>query len=80
MAAVGGVALILVGTIGYLAFGYGFGSAVAMTLLTLTTVGFSTARGLRSDVLLFIAALAVLGVSLFARSSDWLRPLLSNDG
>jgi voltage-gated potassium channel len=65
-AACAGAAVVLVGVIGYLVFGYGPGSAVAMTLLTLTTVGFSTARGLRTDVLLFTAGLAVLGVSLFA--------------
>jgi voltage-gated potassium channel len=66
VAALAGLGLVVIGIIGYLAFGYGPGSAVAMTLLTLTTVGFSTARGLRSDVLLFTAGLAVLGVSLFA--------------
>jgi voltage-gated potassium channel len=58
--------LVIVGTTGYLAFGYSLGSAVGMTLLTLTTVGFSTAGGLRAGVLLFTAGLAVLGVGLFA--------------
>ncbi len=60
------VTLVVVGCIGYLAFGYSPGSAVAMTLLTLTTVGFGGGHGLRSDVLLYTAALAVLGVGYFA--------------
>jgi voltage-gated potassium channel len=60
------VVLIAVGIGGYLAFGYGLGEAVGMTLLTLTTVGLDTAKGLRTDVLLFTAGLAVLGVGLFA--------------
>jgi voltage-gated potassium channel len=66
VAALGLIGLVVIGTAGYLAFGYGPGSAVAMTLLTLTTVGFGTAQGLRTDVLLFTGGLAVLGVSLFA--------------
>ncbi len=66
VAGAGLVGLLVVGTTGYLAFGYGLGSAVAMTLLTLTTVGFGTAQGLRTDVLLFTGGLALLGVSLFA--------------
>lgn len=60
------VALVVVGTAGYLSFGYGPGAALAMALLTLTTVGFGTAHGLSSGVLLFTAGLAVLGVGLFA--------------
>jgi voltage-gated potassium channel len=66
VAGAGLVGLLVVGTTGYLAFGYGLGPAVAMTLLTLTTVGFGTAQGLRTDVLLFTGGLALLGVSLFA--------------
>ena len=60
------VALVVVGCTGYLAFGYSPGSAVAMTLLTLTTVGFGGGHGLRSGVLLYTAVLAVLGVGYFA--------------
>jgi len=66
IAAVGLIVVVAVGIIGYLVFGYGPGAAVAMTLLTLTTVGFSTAKGLRTDVMLFTSGLAVLGVGLFA--------------
>ena len=66
VAGVGLVRLVLAGVGGYLAFGYGLTSAVAMTLLTLTTVGFSTAKGMRSGPLLFTAVLAVVGVGLFA--------------
>lgn len=66
VAGLGLIGLVAVGTGGYLAFGYGLGSAVAMTLLTLTTVGFGTAHTLRTSVLLFTAGLAVLGVGLFA--------------
>jgi voltage-gated potassium channel len=66
VAAIGLVGLLVVGTAGYLAFGYGPAQAVAMTLLTLTTVGFGTAQGLRTGVLLFTGGLALLGVSLFA--------------
>lgn len=66
IAGLGLVGLLVVGIAGYLAFGYAPGEAVAMTLLTLTTVGFGTAQGLRTDVLLFTGGLAVLGVSLFA--------------
>ena len=66
VASLGMVVLIAVGIGGYLAFGYGLGEAVGMTLLTLTTVGLDTANGLRTDVLLFTAGLAVLGVGLFA--------------
>lgn len=58
--------LIVAGSAGYVAFGYSLGKAVGMTLLTLTTVGFSTTRGLSSGVLLFTSGLAVLGVGLFA--------------
>src|ERR1035437_4109894 len=65
LAAAGPVVLIGIGLTGYLAFGYRPGAAVAMTLLTLTTVGFSSARNLPADVMLFTAGLAVLGVSLF---------------
>jgi voltage-gated potassium channel len=65
-AALGLVALVVIGAGGYLAFGYGPAAAVAMTLLTLTTVGFATAQGLRTDVLLFTSGLALLGVGLFA--------------
>jgi voltage-gated potassium channel len=59
------IVLVIAGTSGYMAFGYGPGPAVAMTLLALTTVGFGT-EGLPTGALLFTASLAVLGVSLFA--------------
>lgn len=59
------VVLIAIGIIGYLAFGYRPEAAVAMTLLTLTTIGFTSARDLPAGVQLFTAGLAVLGVSLF---------------
>jgi hypothetical protein len=65
IAALGLIGLVVVGTVGYLAFGYGPGSALAMTLLTLTTVGFATSQGLRTDVLLFTGGLAVLGKRLY---------------
>lgn len=65
-AGLGLVAVVIIGTAGYLAFGYGLASAVAMTFLTLTTVGFATAHGLSTGALLFSAGLAVLGVGLFA--------------
>jgi voltage-gated potassium channel len=66
VAGFGLAAVVAIGIAGYLAFGYALGSAVGMTVLTLTTVGFGTAKGLPTNVLLFTAGLAVLGVSLFA--------------
>jgi len=65
LAAAGPVVLILLGFAGYLAFGYPPWVAAAMTLLTLTTVGFATSEHLSTGVLVFTAGLAVLGVSVF---------------
>jgi voltage-gated potassium channel len=61
----GPVVLVAVGVAGYLGFGYSLWTAVAMTLLTLTTVGFATGDHLSTGVLVFTAGLALLGVSLF---------------
>ena len=61
----GPVVLIVVGIAGYLGFGYSPWTAVAMTLLTLTTVGFATGSHLSTGVLVFTAGLALLGVGLF---------------
>ncbi len=60
------VAVVAAGVVGYVAFGYSPAKGLGMTLLTLTTVGFGTARDLPTGPLLFTAGLAVLGVSLFA--------------
>jgi voltage-gated potassium channel len=65
LVAVGPVVLVVVGIVGYLSFGYSPWVAAAMTLLTLTTVGFATSGHLSTAVLVFTAGLAVLGVSLF---------------
>ena len=65
LVATGPVVLVVVGIVGYLSFGYSPWVAVAMTLLTLTTVGLATSRHLSTGVLVFTAGLAVLGVSLF---------------
>src|SRR5207302_1999509 len=63
----GGLLVVVVtGVVGYLLFGYDAAAAVAMTLLTLTTVGFATNHELPSGVELFTAIVAVLGVGLFA--------------
>ena len=63
----GGLLVVVVtGVVGYLLLGYDAAAAVAMTLLTLTTVGFATNHDLPSGVELFTAILAVLGVGLFA--------------
>jgi len=59
------VLLIAAGIAGYLGFGYSPWAAVAMTLLTLTTVGFVSTGHLTTGVLVFTAGLALLGVSLF---------------
>jgi voltage-gated potassium channel len=63
--AAGPVILVAAGIIGYLAFGYSLWVAVAMTLLTLTTVGFATSAHLTVGVLVFTALLALLGVGVF---------------
>jgi voltage-gated potassium channel len=65
LVATGPVVLVAVGIAGYLGFGYSPWTAVAMTLLTLTTVGFATGSHLSTGVLEFTAGLAVLGVGLF---------------
>ena len=63
--ATGPVVLVLVGIAGYLSFGYSPWMAVAMTLLTLTTVGFAPGTHLSTGELVFTAGLALLGVGLF---------------
>ena len=65
LVAIGPVVLVVVGVAGYLGFGYSPWMAVAMTLLTLTTVGFATSAHLSTGVLVFTAGLAFLGVGLF---------------
>jgi voltage-gated potassium channel len=62
--AAGPVVLVAAGIAGYLGFGYTLWAAVAMTLLTLTTVGVR-GHALPTSVLVFTAVLAVLGVSVF---------------
>ena len=63
--ATGPVVLVLVGIAGYLSFGYSPWMAAAMTLLTLTTVGFAPGAHLSTGELVFTAGLALLGVGLF---------------
>jgi voltage-gated potassium channel len=65
LVAAGPVVLIVVGIVGYLWFGYSPWVAVAMTLLTLTTVGLASGSHLPTGVLVFTAGLALLGVGLF---------------
>ena len=65
LVAMGPVVLIVMGIAGYLGFGYSPWTAVAMTLLTLTTVGFASGGHLSTGVLVFTAGLALLGVGLF---------------
>ncbi len=65
LVAAGPVVLMLIGFAGYLGFGYPPWVAAAMTLLTLTTVGFATSEHLSTGVLVFTAGLALLGVSVF---------------
>ncbi len=65
LVAAGPVVLVVAGIAGYLSFGYSPWVAVAMTLLTLTTVGFASGSHLSTGVLVFTAGLAVFGVSLF---------------
>jgi len=63
--AIGPVVLVVIGIVGYLGFGYSPWMALAMTLLTLTTVGFATGGHLSTGMLVFTAGLALLGVGLF---------------
>jgi voltage-gated potassium channel len=65
LVAAGPVMLVVAGIAGYLGFGYSPWVAVAMTLLTLTTVGFASGSHLSTGVLVFTAGLALLGVGLF---------------
>ena len=65
LVATGPVVLIVMGIVGYLGFGYSPWTAVAMTLLTLTTVGFASGSHVSTGVLVFTAGLALLGVGLF---------------
>jgi len=57
--------LVAAGVAGYLGFGYSPWVAMAMTLLTLTTVGLASGEHLSTAVLVFTAGLALLGVSVF---------------
>jgi voltage-gated potassium channel len=70
VAGTGLVGLVVVGTAGYLAFGYGPGAALAMTLLTLTTGGLAVLGvGLFATIVGLAATAIVEGrVSLFSRS------------
>ena len=63
--AIGPVVLVVIGMVSDLGFGYSPWMALAMTLLTLTTVGFATGGHLSTGVLVFTAGLALLGVGLF---------------
>ena len=65
LVAVALMVLAAAGIGGYLGFGYSLPVAVAMTLLTLTTVGFPGGSNLSTGVLLFTGGLAFLGVGLF---------------
>ena len=65
LVAAGAAVLLVAGIAGYLSFGYPPWEAVAMTLLTLTTVGFASGGHLSTGVLAFTAGLAFLGVGLF---------------
>jgi len=64
LVAAGPLLLVAAGIAGYLGFGYRPWTAVAMTVLTLTTVGFATGP-LPTGVLVFTAVLALLGVGVF---------------
>jgi len=59
------VVLAAAGIAGFLSFGYPPWTSVAMTLLTLTTVGFPGGGHVSSGELLFTGVLAFLGVGLF---------------
>src|SRR5215469_1780306 len=65
LVAAGPIVLVVIGIAGYLGFGYSPWVAVAMTLLTLTTVGFASDTHLSTGALVFSAGLALLGVGLF---------------
>lgn len=65
LVAAGAAVLIVVGFAGYLAFGYPPWTALSMTLLTLTTVGFAAGTSLTTSELVFTALLAFVGVGLF---------------
>src|SRR6516225_1476960 len=65
LVATGPVVLVAAGIVGYLSFGDSPWTAVAMTLLTLTTVGLASDTHLSTGALVFTAGLALLGVSLF---------------
>ena len=65
LVATGPVVLVAAGIVGYLSFGYSPWTAVAMTLLTLTTVGLASDTHLSTGALVFTGGLALLGVSLF---------------
>src|SRR6266571_2379459 len=64
LVAAGAAVLVAAGIAGYLSFGYSPWEAAAMTLLTLTTVGFASGDHLSTGVLAFTAGLAFLGVGL----------------
>jgi len=65
LVATGPVVLVVAGIAGYLSFGYSPWMAVAMTLLTLTTVGSASGSHLSTGEMVFTAGLALLGVGLF---------------
>src|SRR5215469_14088102 len=70
LVAIGPVVLVIVGVVGYLGFGYSPWMAVAMTLLTLTTVGLAILGVSLFVVILGLAATAIVEgrVGLFSRS------------
>src|SRR5689334_7469615 len=53
--------VVLAGTIGYAAFGFGLLDAVYQTVITVTTVGFNEVRPLHSGERIFTIALIVFG-------------------
>lgn len=60
------IVVLLIGSVGYLAFGYDLLDAVFQTVTTITTVGFGPARPFRSGEKVFTIFLVVLGVGTVA--------------
>ena len=56
------VAVMTLGTVGYIAFGFGFLDAVYQTVTTVTTVGFREVRPLTSGARVFTIVLILVGV------------------
>ena len=74
LVATGPVVLVVAGIVGYLSFGYSPWMALAMTLLTLTTVGFASGTHLSTGALVFSAG-SPCSVSACSSSSwAWPRP------